>query len=71
MCAGCEVLVEADDNNTLIVGTPQRILDQQLRLHTVHLLNIINSIKFSKNLGPFRPNTKVDSCAIKIANKIS
>jgi hypothetical protein len=40
--------MEADDYIIWIVGTPQGILDQQLRPHPVHLLNIINSLKFSK-----------------------
>jgi hypothetical protein len=39
--AGHEVLMEVDDNIVLIVGDQQGILDQQLRPHIIHLLNII------------------------------
>jgi hypothetical protein len=31
--------MEVDDNISLIVDDPQGILDQQLRLHPIHLLN--------------------------------
>ncbi len=41
MHAGHEVLMEVDDNIVLIVGDQQGILDQQLRPHIIHLLNII------------------------------
>ncbi len=39
--AGLRVLVEVDDMCALILAKPQRIWGQQLRPHTVHLLNII------------------------------
>jgi hypothetical protein len=39
--AGHTVLMESDDNILLIVGDPHGILDQQLRPHTMTLLNII------------------------------
>jgi hypothetical protein len=39
--AGHSVLAETDDNLALIVGNPQGILGQQLRLCPIHLLNII------------------------------
>jgi hypothetical protein len=37
VCAGHEVLMETDDNWTLIVFDLQRILVEQLRPHTTHL----------------------------------
>jgi hypothetical protein len=40
--AGHEVLMEVDDNILQIVGYPQGILGQQLRPHSIPLLNIIN-----------------------------
>ncbi len=40
-CAGHKVLMEVDDNILLIVGDQSGILDKQLRLHPIHLLNII------------------------------
>ncbi len=33
--------MEFDDNILLIVGDPQWILDEQLRPHMIHVLNII------------------------------
>ncbi len=46
--AGHEVFTEVDNNSALIVGNPQRILGQQLRTRTIHLLNIsmLNSITY-------------------------
>jgi hypothetical protein len=41
MRAGHYVLMEVDDNSMLIVGKPQGILDQQLRLRPILTLNII------------------------------
>jgi hypothetical protein len=38
--AGHEDLMEVDDNMSLIVDNPLGILDQQLRHHPIHLLNI-------------------------------
>ncbi len=42
--------MEVDDNILLIVGGQQEILDQQLKPHLIHLINIImfiiNYIKF-------------------------
>ncbi len=37
VCAVHEVLMEIDDDCTLIVYDPQRILVEQLRPHTIHL----------------------------------
>jgi hypothetical protein len=34
--AGYEVLVDIDDNDWLIVGDPQGVLDEQLRPHPIH-----------------------------------
>jgi hypothetical protein len=39
--ASRKVLVEFDDNILLIVGDPQWILDEHLRPHMIHVLNII------------------------------
>ncbi len=39
--SGHEVLIEIDNYISLIVGDPLGILDQQLRPHPIHLLNII------------------------------
>jgi hypothetical protein len=36
-----DILMEVDDNVLLIVGDPQGILDQHLRLCQIHFLNII------------------------------
>jgi hypothetical protein len=36
-----KVLMEVEDNCALIVSDPQGILDQQLRPHPIHVLNII------------------------------
>jgi len=36
-----KVLTEVDDNILQIVGNQQWILDQQLRPHSIHLLNIM------------------------------
>jgi hypothetical protein len=33
--------MDVDNNNMLIVGNPEGILDQKLSLHPIHLLNII------------------------------
>ncbi len=42
MHAGCEVLMEADDNSALIVGDdPQGILGQEFTPCPIHLLTII------------------------------
>jgi hypothetical protein len=38
--AGHKVLMEADDNISMIVGGPQGILDEQFRPRIIHLLNI-------------------------------
>jgi hypothetical protein len=45
--AGHEVLMKFDENGPLIIGDPQGILGQQLRLHTIHLLNIITCLNTS------------------------
>jgi hypothetical protein len=39
--AGRKVLIEVDDNISLIVVDPQEILDQQLNPRPTYLLNII------------------------------
>jgi hypothetical protein len=39
--AGHKVLMEADDNILMIIGDPQGILDQQLRLRPINLLIIV------------------------------
>ncbi len=39
--AGRKVLVEFDDNFLLIVGALQGMLDEHLRPHMIHVLNII------------------------------
>jgi len=44
ICADHKVLMEVDDNISLTVCDAQGILDQQLRPHPIHLLNIIISI---------------------------
>ncbi len=36
-----EVLMEVDENMSLIFGDPQRVLDQHLRPHPIILLNVI------------------------------
>jgi hypothetical protein len=41
VCAGHEVLMEADNNSAMIVGKPQVILGQQLRSHSINILNSI------------------------------
>jgi hypothetical protein len=38
---GHEVLLEVDNNISLIVGGSQGILNQQFRPHSIYLLNII------------------------------
>ncbi len=43
----CRKVLMQVDNISLIVGHPQRILDQQLRLHQIHLPNTINYIKLN------------------------
>jgi hypothetical protein len=39
--AGRKVSMDVDDNFLLIVDDPQEILDQQLRRHPIHLLDIV------------------------------
>jgi hypothetical protein len=39
--AGHDVLMEVDDNISLIVVNPHGIFDQQLRSRPIHFLNII------------------------------
>jgi hypothetical protein len=41
ICADHKVLMKIDDNISLTVCDAQGILDQQLRPHPIHLLNII------------------------------
>jgi hypothetical protein len=43
--ASHEVLMEVDDNTSLIVGDPQGILDQHLSPHLILLLNNIIILK--------------------------
>jgi hypothetical protein len=44
---GRKVMMEVDDNILLIVDDPQGILDEQLRLHPIHLLkNNIITLKY-------------------------
>ncbi len=38
--AGNKVLMEVDDNSLVIISNLQRILDEQLMPHPVHVLNI-------------------------------
>ncbi len=45
----CKVLIEVDINIFLIVSNPQGILDQQLRPHPIHSLNIIFSCLIRSN----------------------
>ncbi len=49
VCAGHKVLAEDDDNIVPIVGDPQGILDQQLKPHTINLLNNIINLIFLLN----------------------
>ncbi len=42
MGADHKVLLEVDDNSSLIVGDPSRILGQPFRPHPIHLFIIIN-----------------------------
>ncbi len=44
VCAGHKVMIKAENYSVLIVGDPQVILDEQLRLHPIHILNIIMTI---------------------------
>jgi hypothetical protein len=44
--ASHKVLVEVEDNMSLIVADPRRILDQQLRPHQSHKINIIITLKY-------------------------
>jgi hypothetical protein len=39
--AGHNVLMEVDNKISLIIGDPRGIIDQQVRPHAIHLLNII------------------------------
>ncbi len=41
MSAGREVLVDVDDNSSLIVGNPRGILGHQLKHQPIYSLNII------------------------------
>jgi len=43
----CRKVLMQVDNISLIVSRLQRILDQQLRPHQIHLLNTINYIKLN------------------------
>jgi hypothetical protein len=48
VCPHHKVLVEVYNNSALIVGDPQGILGQQLRLHPMYLLNIIITLVLFK-----------------------
>ncbi len=52
VCAGRKVLMVLDYNILLILGNPQRILDQQISLYPILLLNniIIVVINYKNNL---------------------
>ncbi len=41
VCAGHEIFVTVDDNNSLSVGDPRGILDQQFMPRPICLLNIV------------------------------
>jgi hypothetical protein len=44
--SGHKVLIEVDDNISLIVGDPEGILDWQMKPHLRRSLNIIISINY-------------------------
>jgi hypothetical protein len=48
VCADHKVLVKVYNNTALIVGNPQGILGQQLRLHPMYLLNITITLVLCK-----------------------
>ncbi len=49
MCfAGHEILMEVENNISLIVGNPQGILDQQPSLQPINILNIITIVIMGK-----------------------
>ncbi len=49
MRTGCAVLMEVDDNILLIGGDVHGILEEQLRLHPIHLMNSIVLLKIILN----------------------
>jgi hypothetical protein len=51
--ASHKVLMELDNNISLIVGYPQGVLGQQLRPHPIHLLNITIIILINYNKSYF------------------
>jgi hypothetical protein len=49
MRTGCAVLMEVDNNILLIGGDAHLILEEQLRLHPIHLMNSIVLLKIILN----------------------
>jgi hypothetical protein len=64
--AGRKILMEFDYNNALIVGDLHGILGQQLRPHTIHLLNTTLIINYLSN--PFKKHET--KCCYRILSSI-
>ncbi len=62
MRVGHKVLIKADDGISLIGGDPRGILDQQLRPHPIHILNIITILINFIKLYILRQLNAVKSC---------